>query len=264
MKNEKKPGRAKPHRFDALIAAAEAAIAAVDALPPPQITWTARVPTGGGAPYEPGGSWIVAAEPWLVSDGMYGELYRGRRIDFALRCRPLSLARVGAVERPRALALGHGVYRVDARVVHRADDVCVLDFGLLAYAAEVPEWASPGTAVSGEVELGLDDGSYLEGMYADVGLPAMLYPWRIDGIVVEHAARIPASEADRERYGSPDLMTNHPGLRALTELRRVDWEADRRPGEMARYYFECGLLSRIPRHPGRDDGRSAHAARNDA
>src|SRR3954469_4112564 len=151
----------KPRRIDPVMARAEELLAQVATLPPPDITWTSRA-RPDAEPRDPGNDWIAAIEPWLVDDGAYGTLARGREIDFALRVEPLSLA-PAEVERPRALALGDDVYRIDARVTAREDDRCVLDFGLLGFVWFAPEWMRPGMGVSGEVALELDPGSYRTG-----------------------------------------------------------------------------------------------------
>lgn len=221
-------------------------------LPPPQITWTSRVPARAGPPREPGDRWTIAAASWLMGCGDYGRVWRGKEMEFALFGQAIDMA-PAEVTVPRILWLGNEVYRVEAKVVARREDVCVLDFGLLAYVIDAPEWAVAGAGMAGEMSLELDPGTYLGGAYKYLDLPGMIYPWRVERIVVEHATRVPASEEARKRWGSPGLMTNDAALRTLTDIERIDTEADRRPGQMERYYLECALRSRIPREPNEHD-----------
>jgi hypothetical protein len=256
-KNEEPP---KPGSYAAIRAAAEEVLAIE--LSPPDLTWTSRA-RPDVEPRDPGNDWIAAIEPWLVDDGAYGTLARGRKIDFALRVEPLSLA-PAEVERPRALALGDDVYRVDARVTAREDDTCVLDFGLFGFVWFAPEWMRPGMGVSGEVALELDPDSYRTGYSSEEWMPAMIYPWRIDRVVLEIAARVPAGEADRLRARNPELQTNSPDERTL---RDIDWPRVRDDwprGTIARYYLHCTLLSRIPRRPDLRDRHPRLAKPTDA
>ncbi|HSU16824.1 MAG TPA: hypothetical protein VLK66_22140 [Longimicrobium sp.] len=252
----------KARRFDPVLAEAEKLIAEVDHLPPPQIRWTSRPPPDA-EPRDPGNDWIAAIEPWLVDDGAYGTLARGRKIDFALRVEPLSLA-AAEVEHPRALALGDDVYRIEARVTHREEDTCVLDFGLLGFVWFAPEWLQPGMGVAGEVALELDPDAYRAGWSSDEWMPAMIYPWRIDRVVLENAVRIPAGEADRIRSRNPELQTNSADARTLRDIDRPRVREDWPEGMMARYYLHCTLLSRIPRRPDARDRHPRLAAKTDA
>ncbi|HEX8243151.1 MAG TPA: hypothetical protein VF541_06640 [Longimicrobium sp.] len=242
-----------PGRYADTIALAREVLAQAANLPPPQITWTSRA-RPGAEPREPGNDWIAAIEPWLVDDGAYGELVRGRHIDFALHVEPLSLA-PAEVERPRGLALGDDVYRVEARVTQRQEDTCVLDFGLLGFVQSAPEWMRPGMGVSGEVAIQLDPDAYRTGYSSEAWMPALIYPWRIERVVLEVAGRVPAGEADRLRSGNPDLQTNSADERTLRDVDRPRVRDDWPRGMMARYYLHCTLLSRIPRRP---DARDRH------
>jgi hypothetical protein len=198
-----------------------------------------------------------------VGDGAYGVLHAGRPIDFALRWEPIALEPAEAAA-PRALALGEGVCEVEAEVVRVAEDVCVIDFGLLAYATHAPAWLHEGMTVRGDVALAIDPDTYRSRCFDDLGLPPLIYPWRLDRIVLEHATRVPAPARLRARWGSPEMMTNDPDLRTLREVRVASWEKDRRPGEMSRYHLHCTLLSRIPRAPDATDRHPAFAAKADA
>ncbi|MFL5385518.1 MAG: hypothetical protein ACJ8GN_23595 [Longimicrobiaceae bacterium] len=253
----------KPGRYDPVIAEAERLLAQAAALPPPQITWTPRAPADRAGAREPGAEWVVGIEPWLVDDGEYGVLHVGRPIDFALRWEAIALEAAPAAQ-PQALALGEGVYQVQATVVRSAEEVCVIDFGLLAHAYDFPGWLREGDAVRGDVALGIDTGSYRRGHYEDLDLPALIYPWRLDRIVLEHATRVPAPEHVRVRWGNPEMMTNDPDLRTHREISVANWEKDYRPGEMGRYHLHCSLLSRIPREPDATDRHPAFAAKADA
>jgi hypothetical protein len=205
-------------------------------------------------PHEPGNEWVIGLEPFMQRD--YGVLFKGREVDFAVRVDPVSLV-PAQVERPHVLWLGNHVYRIAGTVLARDDgDLCALDFGLLGYTWFSPEWMRPGTGVTGEVALEPDGSAYCIANRWRHELPAMIYPWRIDRIDLEHAERIPASEEDCISCGNPKLETNSPDRRTLREIQLVNWEKDRPPGtrdqpsrEMGRYLLHCTLLSRIPRMP---------------
>ena len=244
----------KPRRYDPVIAEAERVLAMAAALPPPQIGWTSRAPVDRGQAREPGAEWVVGVAPWLVDDGAYGMLYAGRDIDFALRWEEIALEPAD-VERPRAFALGEDVYYVEATVVHVGEDACVLDFGLLAYSTDAPAWMREGMTVRGDVAVAIDAGTYRDQLFDELESVAMIYPWRLDRIVLEVAARTPAPAHLRELSRSPELMTNDPERRTLREVAVANPDKDWPPGQMARYYLHCTLQSRIPRMP---DARDQH------
>lgn len=243
-------------RYDPVIAKAKRVLAMAAALPPPQIAWTPRAPADRRQARDPGADWVVGVPPWLVDDGAYGALYAGRDIDFALRWEEIALE-PAEVARPRVLALGEGVYHVEATVVHAGKYACVLDFGLLAYATNTPGWMRAGTTVRGDVALALDDGTYRDQLFDELESVAMIYPWRLDRIVLEVAARTPASAELRERCGSPELMTNDPQSRTFREVAVANPDKDWPPGQMARYHLHCTLQSRIPRLPNASDQHPA-------
>jgi hypothetical protein len=223
----------EPRRIDPVIASMEDLLAQAATLPPPQITWTPRAPAERDGAREPGAQWTVDVAPWMVDDGAYGVLHVGRTIEFALKWEALSLEPAD-VTHPRALALGDGTYQVDATVVRVDGDICVIDFGLLAYAYDAPAWIREGNEVRGDIALEIDPDLYRSESYGHLALPALIYPWRLDRIVVEHAARTAAPEDARVRWGNPELMTNDPVERTMREVAVANYEKDYRPGEMAR------------------------------
>ncbi|SOD02531.1 hypothetical protein SAMN05216486_10410 [bacterium JGI 053] len=246
------PSRKALRRNDPVIATMEELLAQVDALPPPQITWTHWPPADRSAAREAAAQWTVGMGPWLVNDGAYGVLRAGRSIEFALRWEALSLEPAESA-RPHALALGDGIYQVEATVVRVDGDICVIDFGLLVYAHDAPAWLREGDAVRGDVALEIDPDLYRSGCYDYLDLPALIYPWRLDRIELEHAARVAAPEEVRARWGNPDLATNDPAARTLRQIEVANHEKDRRPGEIMRYHLHCTLQSRIPRMPDAAD-----------
>jgi hypothetical protein len=246
-----KPGR-KALRNDPVIARMEELLAQVDALPPPQITWTHWPPADRSAAREAGAQWTVGIAPWLVNDGAYGVLRAGRTMEFALRWKALSLEPIDDA-RPHALALGDGIYQVEATVVRVDGDICVLDFGLLAFAYDAPAWLREGDVVRGDIALEIDPDLYRAASYDHLDLPALIYPWRLDRIVLEHAARVAAPDEVRARWGNAALATNDPVSRTMREVAVANHAKDRRPGEMMRYHLHCTLQSRIPRPPDATD-----------
>jgi len=140
----------------------------------------------------------------------------------------------------------------------------VIDFGLLGFVQRAPEWMRPGTGVSGEVALGPDPDAYRAGITDIATRTGLIYPWRIDRIVVETAVRVPASPEDCLRCNNPALATNSPNRRAFRDTRVPRPETDWPPGEMLRYYLHCTLLSRIPRMPDARDEHPRFAAPPDA
>jgi hypothetical protein len=259
MKSKKNRRR----RYDPLLAEVRELMAQVAALPPPDLTWTSRAPAARGGAREAGAEWVVDVEPWLAAEGAYGVLQAGRTIDFALEFEALALEAADVV-RPRALALGEGVYEVEAKVVRVAEECCVIDFGLLAFTHHAPEWLREGAGVRGDLALTIDPDWYRFGGYDHPDLPALIYPWHIDRIVLENAARVPAPDEVRARWGNPEMMTNDPEARTLRDIGVVNCEKDWPPGQFARYHLHCTLQSRIPRRPDATDRRPAVVPRTDA
>jgi hypothetical protein len=151
---------------------------------------------------------------------------------------------------------------VDATVVRVDEGICVLDFGLLAFAYDVPAWLREGDGVRGDVALEVDPDLYRSASYDHLDLPALIYPWKLDRIVLEHAARVLAPADVRARWRNPQLMTNDPDARTLREVAAANYEMDRRPGEMARYHLHCTLQSGFLIDPCLSGGAEGDAVGN--
>jgi hypothetical protein len=127
----------------------------------------------------------VAFQGWMVGDGNYPDLHVGEEVRFAVELHPHSLAPTPASS-PSLTPIHHNRYRFHGPVVYRSKSVWIVDVGLLLYErTKPPAVAQVGAWLSGELELGVDPFFYFEVLYKLPGIPALIYPWRIERILLE-------------------------------------------------------------------------------
>jgi hypothetical protein len=134
----------------------------------------------------------VGLDYWILDDGNYLDFEVGQTRSFALEFYNKSGAYREVSERsffPSLSPLADANYRVAGRTIHRADDWCVVDIGVLAFRDLMGE-APPPKQFTGELRLGVDPFFYFEGLGRREGAPALIYDWRIHKIEVETAPRV--------------------------------------------------------------------------
>jgi hypothetical protein len=140
--------------------------------------------------------WNIDLSPWIISDGNYRHFSRGQVAHFAVELFVQSLERSARPEK-QADHLEGSRYRVSAEIVYLSDRAAVVDFGLQAYwdrhgepDTRIPEGATVGSFVCGEIGLGIDPYPYFEQPYKLPGIPALIYTWHIDAITMNWAPYI--------------------------------------------------------------------------
>jgi hypothetical protein len=141
----------------------------------------------------------VNLDYWIISDGNYEDFHAGEVRQFALEFyAPPSLQKVGVSEK-KLRPIDKNKYQVTAEVVFASEEICVLDFGLLAYSdnADVRGAFTKGEFIEGEIGLGVDPFFYFEDLSNIEGVPALIYEWRIDSIEQDITPFVLAEGCDR-------------------------------------------------------------------
>jgi hypothetical protein len=188
------------------------------------------------------GEWLVGLGSWVIQDGNYSDFAIGERLRFALEFFDLDLRDASPGVRSAApVAEGH--YDITAQVAYGADDLVLLDFGLLAYQQTQTPPAAPGTWRSGWVILQVDHYSYFEIYAKRPGVPPAVYTWMITGIWRQVAPYIPDPRSPIMK-----LMMRDPERLGYKALDRTDaWSDD---DGRADYLIRCRIESDPPAyHP---------------
>jgi hypothetical protein len=195
------------------------------------------------------GEWTFSLAPWVILDGSYPDFEDGQRAQFAVEAVPVEPLALGPG--PAAVAadpLGADRYEIEAEVVVVTEGGWALDFGLAAYEhGEPPPGASPGAAVRGVVELGVDPWFYLEELAGEDTFPALIHTWDVIGITRETARLVDRGDG---------VLVADPASRRSRRVAATDAAAD--AGEPVRYLLHCRRLDTPPRR------RSATALRASA
>jgi hypothetical protein len=122
---------------------------------------------------------------WVIEDGNYGHFVVGETREFALEFyAPLTLTKTNRTEKSLEKAEGYS-YDVIAQVVSATDDICVIDFGLLAYSESSLDLNAGnciGDFLQGNILLDVDPFFYFERLAKLPSSPPLIYKWRIDSI----------------------------------------------------------------------------------
>src|SRR5438128_1383902 len=126
--------------------------------------------------------WNIGLSPWIIADGNYPHFRQGQTAEFALefysrQIMPAEIVSTGA------RLLGGVRYQIAAEVVYTAENVWVVDFGLLAYQEHrPPNGIEVGASVPAEVSLNIDPFFYMESLFKTPGIPRLVYTWRVNRI----------------------------------------------------------------------------------
>ncbi len=127
----------------------------------------------------------VYIDGWVITDGNYADFIEGEVREFALEFyAPLSLAKSARSAKQLGPSSGY-TYDVTAEVVLASDDICVIDFGLLAYSGSLLDLKAgnrAGDVVEGNIRLGVDPFFYFEALAQLPSVPPLIYRWHIDAI----------------------------------------------------------------------------------
>ena len=178
---------------------------------------------------------FIGLDSWIIQDGNYGDFHVGEEACFALEFYAHRISPTTALTQQMTRRIGCR-YCCHARYVFVDQQVCVLDFGLLAYCEGHPladdrtnDW------IETDIYLGIDPFSYKERLCNIPGMPPLLYDWRVERIWLETT---PWLESRNERRGN--IRTRDEAREAFREVTRSDaWNDD---DGYAHYILECNRL----------------------
>jgi len=183
--------------------------------------------------------WFLSMSSWVIQDGNYRDFAVGERRRFALEFYDKGLRDAEPSTRS-AVAQGAGVYEIAADVAYAAEDLVLLDFGLLAYSDARGPAATPGSWRAGRVLLEVDHFAYFESHAKRQGIPPAVYTWTITGIWRQTAPYILDPDAPMKRY------IRDPTRLGYVPLERTDaWHDDEGSAD---YVFRCRLENDRPTH----------------
>jgi hypothetical protein len=165
-------------------------------------------------------------------------LTQGQVADFALEFFTHGLRQVEK-QKPRAKWLEEDKYKIAAEVVHSGHD-SVLDFGIRAYREDRTS-ARKGSTVEGEIYLGIDPFFYFEFLNKNPLMPALIYRWRIDMILM---ISVPMVEGE-DPYGKRALVRDETRKRSEVVSQTDAW-GDKWNGEgpeYIEYILDCTMTN---------------------
>lgn len=180
--------------------------------------------------------WRIGLNSWIIQDGNYPELAAGEVAEFAVEFEFSETPVRVEPTQPNIEPLQDAEYLVRGEVVTLLDGVWVLNCGLVSIyqAVAAPAGIGVGEMVFGRATLGIDPCFYLGELKSLVGMPPLVYTWRIDEV---------------RMYTAPWVRTDWGWERDPTkvEWRQIEetnaWHDE---GGIAEYLLVCTLLEVPP------------------
>lgn len=190
--------------------------------------------------------WNIALNAWIIQDGNYPDFFLGQIAEFAVEFyQPRETPFAPSSLPISAVPVSDLAYRIVGHTVLHSDLITVLDIGILVYRgishdtthfADVPIFET-------ELQLGVDFGSYFENLSKLPDVPALIYTWRIAGILQETG---PFIEVESGRGTGQKMRIRDAAQRGYKEISRTDaWNDEK--GGCAEYIFRCELLPVSPK-----------------
>ncbi|HUE20130.1 MAG TPA: hypothetical protein VMQ86_00520 [Bryobacteraceae bacterium] len=189
--------------------------------------------------------WNIGLSAWIIQDGNYPDFAVGDTVELAVEfyLRPGTAVDVCESE-VCARPVAENRYAVVAEKVLAAEDVTVLDLGILAYhdgPLQLPE-TKRGGRLRTALDLTVDRYFYFERLSQDAGVPALIYTWRISSILRQTAPFI-ETIADSGPYAGERTKSRDASNLAYEEITKTDsWGDDGGYGE---YVLRCDLLPAV-------------------
>jgi hypothetical protein len=140
---------------------------------------------------------------WVISDGNYDHFIEGETRQFALEFwAPAHLTKSTSFTRNIQPSAAY-TYDVVAEVVFASADICVVDFGLLAYSESLSELEAGrqvGDLVEGNITVDVDPFFYFERLSKIAAVPPLIYAWQIDWIEQETTPYVVSEGCGSEVY----------------------------------------------------------------
>ena len=177
----------------------------------------------------------VGLASWIIQDRNYEDFEAGKNYCFALQYyapQPLERAKLGS----RMIKLA-SAYRYDVcgQVLYFTDEVCVIDFGIRAYAEEPKQVVEVGEWLRGRIHLGIDEFSYFETFKNYPRMPNLFYRFHVGSILLETTPWI------RNKYPQyPNYKERDQTKEGFVAVARTDAFKD--DDGNADYILQCQLI----------------------
>lgn len=182
----------------------------------------------------------IGLDSWIIQDGNYDDFEAGKDYLFAVEFYSKSIQRSekrGAV----CTHLFSGLHRIEAEVVFTGPECWIIDVGFLAYTkAENKEGFKAGDRVEMEAYLGIDPFYYFEELQADKEIPAMIYRWHLERILLDTTPWV----NKKNKRGESVRIRNISESSSKRIDRTRAWDDD---DGSAAYILEVNLLSDEPK-----------------
>ena len=174
----------------------------------------------------------VGLSSWIIQDGNYGDFSTGKTYEFALEFYPRSLHSPATQSKQCQLIEGSN-YRIRGQLVFSHKEATVIDFGLMAYRQGQPkEEFAVGDWLAGDFYLGIDPFFYTADLCLIVGMPVLLYKFRIDKISLETTPWI-----ETENQWGQKVRSRDKAQRSFKTIKKTDaWHDD---DGNAEYVLHC-------------------------
>ena len=178
----------------------------------------------------------IGLDPWIIRDGNYPDFVVGKDMRFALEFSSkdgLTRSEAPASFTPN----GVGGYSATGVVRFVARNVWVVEYAdVLAYCAEQPpRKLVAGNRVTGIVNLSVDPFEYAESLHSMVGMPPLIYTWRIHEIILETAPFVEAKGPSGHVY----FVKDETRIRRRSVSETDAWSGDQ---DCATYLLQCERL----------------------
>lgn len=184
--------------------------------------------------------WEIGLSSWIIQDGNYPDFTKGQEAEFALHAAAGEIVTTPGPE--KAIKKLDGCqYEMTGQVTFVKQGLWVIDFGLQAFdefqKPEPPNELQVGAFVTGPFYVEIDPFFYFERGAKILGVPPLVYTWRIQQILMQTAPFIETA---------PRTFERDPKAWGWTEIEQTNaWEDD---GSHAEYLLRCQLLERPPQH----------------
>lgn len=176
----------------------------------------------------------VGLSSWIIQDGNYADFSVGQETQFALEFYSPSLE-ISSCNSHSAVPVIASQYQICGQIVFRAENVCVLDMGFLAYQEDPPPHFTEGTWVEGEIYLGIDHFAYSEHLKNVPGMPPLSYNFLIGEIFLETTPWLTELDPSGRR-----MMVRDGQNESCTAVSKTD--ADNDDNGHAHYILKCVSL----------------------
>jgi hypothetical protein len=187
-------------------------------------------------------NWDIGLSAWVIQDGNYPDFEVGQTAEFALEFwLPHRVAVRPTVREVSATHLGDCLYDTVGEVLAQADEITVLDIGVLVYQHRSSQQPSlpQGPRVAVQLRLGVDPFHHFESLSKTGDVLPLVYSWKILSILKQTAPFIETVAEGRK------LRIRDTQRLGYEEILKTDaWHDD---GGYAEYLLRCDLLPIPPK-----------------